>query len=115
MLIPAVVAAAAASEIRTGERVSLDWPLDHPSHPSFGRALFESRLVNRTKPGGAKRCVNDDILHFNTQFSSQWDGFRHYGGCSSNYDISRASSLTLSDELSEGVEVLQQHFARRLG
>ncbi|KAJ2898501.1 hypothetical protein MKZ38_003851 [Zalerion maritima] len=82
LLTPVVVASAAASEIRTGERVSLDWPLNKPSHPSFGRAPFKSRLVNRTGPGtdGTRtRCVNDDILHFNTQCSSQWDGFRHYG------------------------------------
>ncbi|OHW98004.1 putative cyclase [Colletotrichum incanum] len=79
LLTPAVVAAAAASEIRTGDRVSLDWSLNNPSQPSFGRAPFESKLVNRAHPSGDKRTVNDDILHFNTQCSSQWDGFRHYG------------------------------------
>lgn len=79
LLTPAVVAAAAASEIRTGQRVSLDWSLNNPSQPSFDRAPFESRLVNRAHPSGEKRTVNDDILHFNTQCSSQWDGFRHYG------------------------------------
>ncbi|KAL0933906.1 major facilitator superfamily transporter [Colletotrichum truncatum] len=79
LLTPAVVAAAAASEIRTGDRVSLDWSLNNPSQPSFDRAPFESKLVNRTKIDGEGRTVNDDILHFNTQCSSQWDGFRHYG------------------------------------
>ncbi|GJD01148.1 hypothetical protein ColKHC_09973 [Colletotrichum higginsianum] len=78
LLTPAVVAAAAASEIRTGERVSLDWSLDNPSQPSFDRAPFHSRLVNRAHPSGEGRTVNDDVLHFNTQCSSQWDGFRHY-------------------------------------
>lgn len=79
ILTPEVVAAAAASEIKTGERVSLDWRLDTPSDPSFGRQSFHWELVNRTGPDGAKRSVNDDILCFNTQSSSQWDGFRHYG------------------------------------
>ncbi|KAK1965968.1 hypothetical protein LY78DRAFT_681296 [Colletotrichum sublineola] len=79
LLTPAVVAAAAASEIRTGDRVSLDWSLNNPSQPSFGRAPFQSKLVNRAHPNGETRTVNDDILHFNTQCSSQWDGFRHYG------------------------------------
>ncbi|KAI8282153.1 hypothetical protein K4K60_003731 [Colletotrichum sp. SAR11_57] len=78
LLTPAIVAAAAASEIRTGDRVSLDWSLTNPSQPSFDRAPFESKLVNRAHPNGEKRTVNDDILHFNTQCSSQWDGFRHY-------------------------------------
>ncbi|KAJ5779884.1 hypothetical protein N7457_007604 [Penicillium paradoxum] len=49
--------AAAAREIVDGVRVSTDWALD--------------------KQG--PRVVNDDILVFNTQSSSQWDGFRHYG------------------------------------
>ncbi|KAJ0159296.1 hypothetical protein CTA2_9968, partial [Colletotrichum tanaceti] len=79
LLTPAVVAAAAASEIRSGERVSLDWSLDNPSQPSFDRPPFQSRLVNRAHPSGEGRTVNDDVLHFNTQCSSQWDGFRHYG------------------------------------
>jgi hypothetical protein len=48
MLTPAVVAAA-ATEIKTGERVSLDWHLNKPSHPSFDRSPFEWKLVNRSK------------------------------------------------------------------
>ena len=79
LLTSDVVAAAAASEIRVGDRVSLDWRLDLPSHSSFGRAPFEWKLQNRTKPGAPHRTVNDDTVHFNTQCSSQWDGFRHYG------------------------------------
>jgi hypothetical protein len=79
ILTPEVVAAAAASEIKTGERISLDWRLDTPSHPSFGRQAFHWELVNRAGEGNSERTVNDDIVHFNTQSSSQWDGFRHYG------------------------------------
>lgn len=36
-------------------------------------------MENRTHPDGRKRIVNDDFLDINTQSSSQWDGFRHYG------------------------------------
>lgn len=68
----------AAQEIHDGTRISLDWPLSKISHPSFGRAAFEQRIV-RKGPAEAHFSVNDDILHFNTQCSSQWDGFRHYG------------------------------------
>lgn len=70
---------AAAQEIQTGDRVSLDWYLNLPSYPSFGRPPFGWRMENRTHPDGAKRTVNDDHLDMNTQGSSQWDGFRHYG------------------------------------
>lgn len=69
----------AAQEIQTGERVSLDWYLNLPSFPSFGRPPFGWRLENRRHPDGTKRFVNDDFLDINTQSSSQWDGFRHYG------------------------------------
>ncbi|KAK6085131.1 major facilitator superfamily transporter [Seiridium cupressi] len=85
LLTPAVVAAAAREEIRTGDRVSLDWSLDKPSHPSFDRPPFGWELKNRTQPNGEPRTVNDDSLNFNTQCSSQWDGFRHYGKSTSTH------------------------------
>lgn len=78
MITPSTVQAA-AKEIRTGDRISLDWYLNLPSHPSFGRPSFGWRMENRTHPDGTKRIVNDDHLDINTQSSSQWDGFRHYG------------------------------------
>ena len=70
---------AAAQEIKTGERVSLDWYLNLPSHPSFNRPPFAWTFKNKSHPDGTKRTVNDDHLDMNTQGSSQWDGFRHYG------------------------------------
>ena len=74
LLTPKVVAAAAKSEIRDGVRISFDWPLNKPSYPSFGRQVFEQRIHHKSP-----RVVNDDILTFNTQCSSQWDGLRHFG------------------------------------
>ncbi|SPO06309.1 uncharacterized protein DNG_08998 [Cephalotrichum gorgonifer] len=65
---------AAAREITDGTRTSTDLPLDAMSRPCFGRVPFEQTIKNK-----APRTVNDDTLHFNTQSSSQWDGFRHYG------------------------------------
>jgi hypothetical protein len=70
---------AAAQEIQTGDRVSLDWYLNLPSFPSFGRPPFGWKMENRSHPDGTKRIVNDDHLDINTQSSSQWDGLRHYG------------------------------------
>ncbi|KAF2850294.1 hypothetical protein T440DRAFT_110248 [Plenodomus tracheiphilus IPT5] len=69
----------AAREIQTGERISLDWTLNLPSHPSFNRPPFSHTITNKSHPDGTKRTVNDDHLDMNTQGSSQWDGFRHYG------------------------------------
>ncbi|KAF2746853.1 hypothetical protein M011DRAFT_403627 [Sporormia fimetaria CBS 119925] len=79
LLTPTVIKSA-AQEIQLGERVSLDWSLNLPTFPSFGRPPFQWKLTNRSHPDGCKRTVNDDMLcEFNTQSSSQWDGFRHYG------------------------------------
>jgi len=78
LITPSTVRAA-AQEIQTGDRVSLDWYLNLPSHPSFGRPPFIWKMENRRHPDGTKRIVNDDHLDMNTQGSSQWDGFRHYG------------------------------------
>lgn len=42
--------------------------------PAFSRQGFQQKIHHK-----APRAVNDDILTFNTQSSSQWDGFRHFG------------------------------------
>lgn len=65
---------AATKEIVHGIRVSTDWSLDKPNVPCFNRAAFKHEIYHK-KP----RTVNDDTLTFNTQSSSQWDGFRHFG------------------------------------
>ena len=77
LLTPAVVAAAARS-IQTGVRISLDWPLNKPAFPSYGRKPIQHEIQAR---GHIDRLVNDDVVTFNTQISSQWDGMRHYGSC----------------------------------
>ncbi|KAM0271947.1 hypothetical protein ACHAQH_008886 [Verticillium albo-atrum] len=64
----------AAAEIKEGIRISLDWPLDKPSFPTFERQRFKHHLLNR-----APMTMNDDAIELNTQSSTQWDGFRHYG------------------------------------
>lgn len=73
-LVTPEVTREAAKEIKEGVRFSLDWGFDKPAHPSFGRPPFKHELINK-----APRYVNDDMITFNTQCSSQWDGFRHYG------------------------------------
>lgn len=73
-LITPQTVAAAASEIQRGIRVSLDWPLDKPRAPTFNRQKFHHQLIHPEHT-----FMNDDVVTFNTQSSTQWDGFRHYG------------------------------------
>ncbi|KAF2084970.1 hypothetical protein K490DRAFT_47933 [Saccharata proteae CBS 121410] len=64
----------AAKEIKTGIRISLNWPLDAQSDiPFFGRQVFHKHIYQKPP-----RIVNDDTWSFNTQSSSQWDGLRHF-------------------------------------
>jgi hypothetical protein len=72
LLTPETVIAA-AKEITDGVRVCTDWPLNSLRTPCFGHSPLE-HIVKHTAPG----VGNDNILTFNTQSSSQWDGFRHY-------------------------------------
>jgi hypothetical protein len=73
----------AAKEIQHGIRISTDWALDQPSTPCFNRQKFEQKIFHK-----APRTVNDDILVLNTQSSSQWDGFRHFGmGLCSDFSL----------------------------
>ncbi|KAI0398321.1 hypothetical protein F5Y17DRAFT_464258 [Xylariaceae sp. FL0594] len=91
------VADAARGEIRSGKRISLNWPLDaQPRQTFFQRAAFHQEMI--AKP---PRAVNDDTWTFNTQVSTQWDGLRHfayqdvklfYGGVSQK-DIHRVSKM----------------------
>ncbi|RDH27579.1 putative cyclase-domain-containing protein [Aspergillus welwitschiae] len=64
---------AAKEEIQTGERVTLNLPLDAVKPALLGRINFEQRMINK-----APRVINDDIITFNTQTSAQWDSFRHF-------------------------------------
>ncbi|KIX92812.1 uncharacterized protein Z520_11475 [Fonsecaea multimorphosa CBS 102226] len=72
LLTPARVKAA-ASEIRTGELARVDLPLNVPREPAFARASF-LHTIKQWRPGVAY----DDEITFNTQSSTQWDGFRHF-------------------------------------
>ncbi|KAK3365998.1 hypothetical protein B0T24DRAFT_637581 [Lasiosphaeria ovina] len=74
-LTDARVAAAARSEIQTGARVSMNWPLNAQEKGSF----FNRRLFHQEMFAKPPRTVNDDIWTFNSQCSSQWDGLRHFG------------------------------------
>lgn len=69
--------------VRDGSVFRLDLPLDQPDPPLYGRARLQHEVIGQ---GG-----HDDVIGFNTQASTQWDGFRHiahpehghYGGLAS--------------------------------
>ncbi|KAL3492714.1 putative cyclase-domain-containing protein [Aspergillus germanicus] len=68
-----VVLRAAREEIRSGERVTVNLPLDSIKPALLGRVDFQQKLINK-----APRVINDDVITFNTQTSTQWDSFRHF-------------------------------------
>ncbi|KAL9012620.1 MAG: hypothetical protein Q9173_002637 [Seirophora scorigena] len=90
MLTPSIAAAAARTEICTGTRVSLDWPFNKPVYPSYGRDRLKHGIRRRGSEG---RVVNEDVLEFNPQTSSQWDGLRHYAFASSGGIMGRGILL----------------------
>lgn len=79
LLTPEVVAAA-AQEIKYGDRVMIDWPLNHPDEPTSGRLKFGHKVLHfDTDPFKPGLVGNDDEIHINTQSTSQWDGYKHLG------------------------------------
>lgn len=72
LLTPDVVAAA-ASTIRTGQRVSLNWDLTKLDVANFNRAPTQHHITSLLNGAGF-----DDVYIFNPQQSSQWDGLRHF-------------------------------------
>jgi kynurenine formamidase len=77
---------AAASCVTTGERFTLNLPLDIPGSGPAGAPVFKpdapgyrrvSHRVNKVTPSG--QVVNDDHIILPTQGSTQWDSFAHVG------------------------------------
>ncbi|PIG79517.1 hypothetical protein AARAC_000443 [Aspergillus arachidicola] len=69
-----VVARAAAAEIKLGKRISLNWTLTGSSYPTLTRKTLDLKIINKAP----LKIAHDDEWSFNSQCSSQWDGFRHY-------------------------------------
>ncbi|OJJ96063.1 hypothetical protein ASPACDRAFT_35545 [Aspergillus aculeatus ATCC 16872] len=73
-LTDAIIARAAGEGVRSGKRVSLNWSMTGSSYPHLGRKTLELKLTNKAP----LKHAHDDEWSFNSQCSSQWDGFRHY-------------------------------------
>lgn len=108
LLTPQRIAKATHENVKTGEVVSLNLPLNVPSPPFFGRKPFQHEI--KELGNGAF----DDETAINTQSSSQWDGFRHLAGPSGYH-----YNGVLSDEImgigEEDGDVEQHEASRRLG
>jgi hypothetical protein len=70
LLAPARAAAAAATATR-GAVFNLNLELELPDPPLFGRSAFEHVVL------GSGIGHDDELVGWNPQRSSQWDGFRH--------------------------------------
>ncbi|KAI0045782.1 hypothetical protein FA95DRAFT_1607436 [Auriscalpium vulgare] len=72
LLTDEVVKRAAHEEIRTGKAVSLNWPINFPEKPLFGRQT--PHVESHWRRGD----IRDDTIYINTQSGSQWDGLKHF-------------------------------------
>lgn len=63
----------AVSSVRRGAVFALNLDMELPDPPLFGRARFEHRV------SGFRVGHDEELWAWNTQSSSQWDGFRHVG------------------------------------
>jgi hypothetical protein len=88
-LITPEVRRRALTQAKEGQAFLLGLPLDYPRGQLFpgrfppvleattggdGRPMYDWRVG-----GGATDVINDDRVHLDLQYSSQWDGFSHYG------------------------------------
>lgn len=74
-LTPDHVARVVKQEVKTGERVCLNWDMTRLETPGFNRFPTEHEIVPIPNYEG---IAWDDIWRFNPQACSQWDGFRHF-------------------------------------
>ncbi|KAF2678736.1 hypothetical protein K458DRAFT_480699 [Lentithecium fluviatile CBS 122367] len=86
LLTPSRRRKATQENVLTGRTVSLNLPLNIPHPPLFGRKPFEHQITS-LGPGAF-----DDSVGYNTQSSSQWDGFRHFADPKSGYFYNGATS-----------------------
>ncbi|KAK8072944.1 hydrolase YcaC domain protein [Apiospora saccharicola] len=100
-----VVSTAATENIETGHRISLNWPMTGASKPRFPRKLLEQKMVNKAP----LKHAHDDEWRFNSQCSSQWDGFRHYAyHKEALYYMSRTAEEFTASPVPNGIQRISQ-------
>lgn len=76
---------AAARQVQRGAVFPLDMSLAEPDPPLFARSAVRHTITSGSGFGGIKTFKDDVLYDFNTQTSSQWDGFRHVGAVDHGY------------------------------
>jgi len=98
-------AAAAARLVERGAVFPLNWTMALPNPPLFGRAGY-----THTVTGDESTTSHDDVLDgWNTQSSSQWDGFRHIRHHAVRDDEPGTGHFGGVDDADHGMD----HWARR--
>lgn len=89
LLTPTRVAAA-GKEIKSGEIVPVNLPLNTPEVPAFGRESFHHEIKTL-----AEDLAYDDLYTLNTQSGTQFDGFRHFAHMASGtfYNNTKGSDI----------------------
>ena len=104
MLTPERVVAAAGL-VRKGAVFALNWSMGLPDPPLFGREPFRHEVT-----GTVDSTSHDDVLHnWNTQSSSQWDGFRHIRNHAAAHDEAGTGHFGGVDDEAHGIH----HWAAR--
>jgi hypothetical protein len=97
--------AAAAGLVDRGAVFPLNWSMALPDPPLFGRKGFQ-----HTVTGDDVSTSHDDVLdNWNTQSSSQWDGFRHIRHHAVREDEPGTGHFGGVDDADHGID----HWARR--
>ena len=96
----------AAQQVRTGEVISLDLPLNLPDPPLFGRQPYRHEIfrLNRNE-------MDDRLDNFHPQASTQWDALSHvrcrehgyYGGGRSQDPVEGPIGLGIDDYAEHGI------------
>lgn len=95
----------AAGLIREGRVFPMNWSMGLPDPPLFGRQAFGHEVT-----GGGTSTSHDDVLHgWNTQSSSQWDGFRHIRNHAALQSEDGSGHFGGVDDEEHGID----HWARR--
>jgi len=104
LLTPARIASAARL-VTKGSVFPMNWDMRKPDPPLFGRSPFGHEVT-----GDDRATSHDDVLHdWNTQSSSQWDGFRHIRNFAAQADEPGTGHFGGVDDDEHGVH----HWAQR--
>jgi hypothetical protein len=96
---------AATQLVSSGDVFALNWTMALPDPPLFGRSAHR-----HTVTGDSTTTSHDDVLdNWNTQSSSQWDGFRHIRHHAVRDDQPGTGHFGGVDDEDHGVD----HWARR--